>query len=170
MMFVFLRQLIRRFRDDEAGSVLVEMTLITPLMISLSAGVFEFSNIIHRRLLIEAGLTDAARYIARCVHEDADKPACGTAAVNLAVTGTTDGSGTVRVSGWAANAITLIYIDTPVTVDPATGLQNYRSSSDQVEVVQASTSYSYTGTGLLDFLGFSPLTLSVSHQERITGW
>lgn len=166
----YLHHLLARFHADEAGAVLVEMTLITPLMITLSAGVFEFSNIIHRRLLIEAGVTDAARYIARCVHEDSDKATCGTAGANLATTGTTDGSGPARVANWTSQNVTVTYIATPVTVDPTTGEQNYRSSSDNVNVVQVSTSYSYAGTGLLDFLGFSPLTLKVAHQERVVGW
>ena len=65
-MFDALKHLRDRFRRDERGAVLVEMTLITPLMILLSAGVFEFGNFIHQKLLMEAGLNDAARYAARC--------------------------------------------------------------------------------------------------------
>ncbi len=42
------------------------MALITPLMLLLSAGVFEFGNHDPPKLLMEAGLSDAARFAARC--------------------------------------------------------------------------------------------------------
>ncbi len=60
------RRWLSRFRADQAGAALVEMTLIVPLMLTLAAGVFEFSNIIKTKLLLEAGVRDGARYIARC--------------------------------------------------------------------------------------------------------
>src|SRR4029079_14292798 len=65
-MFTMLSRYLSRFRRDQRGAVIVEMTLITRLMLVLSAGVFEFGNLIHDKLLMEAGLTDAARYAARC--------------------------------------------------------------------------------------------------------
>ena len=46
--------------------MLIEMTLITPLMLAISAGVFEFGNLIQQKLLVEAGLRDGARYASRC--------------------------------------------------------------------------------------------------------
>ena len=55
-----------RFRREQRGTALVEMALIAPLMLILSAGVFEFGNLIHKKLLMEAGLSDAARFAARC--------------------------------------------------------------------------------------------------------
>ncbi|ESX12642.1 pilus assembly protein [Mesorhizobium sp. M1148] len=61
-----LRQITRRFRGDENGAALVEVALIVPLMLLLSAGVFELSNILNTRLLLEAGVEDGARYVARC--------------------------------------------------------------------------------------------------------
>ena len=160
----------RQFFGEEAGAVLLETALVAPLMITLSAGVFEFSNAIHSRLLLEAGVTDAARYLGRCVHEPGDEAACGAAAQNLAVTGQVTDGGTARVAGWTTADVAIAYATTPVTLDPATGEQNYRSSSANVNVVQVSTTFDYTGSGLLNFLGFSPLALYVAHQERVIGW
>ena len=161
---------VKRFSIEETGAVIDETAIILPLMITLSAGVYEFSNAIYTRLLLEAGVADAARYLARCVHTTTDEAACGTAAQNLAVTGQVTSGGTARVSGWATTDVNVSYISTAITVDPNTGLQNYRGSSADVLVAQVSTDYSYAGTGLLGVLGFGPLTLSVAHQERVIGW
>ena len=86
---------LRRFCHDETGAVLVETAIILPLMITLSAGVYEFSNAIYTRLMLESGVADAARYMSRCVHDDGDATEvanCETSAKNLAVCGTV-GSG-----------------------------------------------------------------------------
>jgi Flp pilus assembly protein TadG len=159
--------LLKALRRDERGSALVEMTLITPLMISLSAGVFEFGNLIEKKLLIEAGLRDAARYAARCKQSFSGVD-CATVAAGIAATG---GTGTARVSGWSSGDVTvdLDYVITPVTID-ADGNQNYRSTDDNVYTVRVSTSFTYTGTSLLAYLGISPITLTGAHEERYIGW
>jgi Flp pilus assembly protein TadG len=180
-MLCFVRSLLGRFQREQTGAVIVETALILPLMITLSAGVFEFSNAIYTRLLIEAGVTDAARYIARCVHEDTDKGDCETAAKNIAETGAWDGTGSSRVTGWTPDlqetcgdptqddTIQFCFKSTPA-VDPITNVRLYQSPSVDVNVIQVSATHAYAGTGLLGVLGFGPLTLSVSHQERVIGW
>lgn len=158
------RTLLRHLALDERGVALVEMTLVTPFLLVLSAGVFEFSNILHTRLLIEAGVEDAARYIARCSDP---QDTCESRAKNIAINGDATG-GSARVQGWAASDVDIAY--TPTAAVDADGNLLYRSNTANVEVVDVSTSYSYTGTGLWSFLGFGALTLSASHQERIIGW
>ncbi|WP_245454840.1 TadE/TadG family type IV pilus assembly protein [Mesorhizobium sp. M3A.F.Ca.ET.080.04.2.1] len=79
-----LSRIVKRFRSDQHGTVLVEMTLVAPLMLLLSAGVFEFGNLIHDKLLMEAGLTDGARFAARCnskLYADATPLARSTAPI-----------------------------------------------------------------------------------------
>jgi Flp pilus assembly protein TadG len=160
----FIARTTRAFATDQRGVALVEMALVTPFMLTLSAGVFEFSNILHTRLLIEAGVEDAARYIARCSDP---QETCESRAKNIAVNGAVTG-GTARVSGWTSDAVTMTYTPTPaVDVD---GNLVYRSNTANVEVVDVSTTYAYPGTGLWSFLGFGTLTLSASHEERIIGW
>lgn len=51
-----LRRILSRFKREETGAVLVEMTLVTPLMIFLSAGVFEFGNLIHKKTSDRGGI------------------------------------------------------------------------------------------------------------------
>ncbi|RWN78848.1 TadE/TadG family type IV pilus assembly protein [Mesorhizobium sp.] len=176
-----LASIFRRFGREERGAILVEMTLITPLMISLSAGVFEFGNLLHQKLLIEAGLNDGARYAARCnapfynpvVNPDVD---CAVNARNIAATGTYDcgGNCTVagRVAGWLPAAVTvdLNHLVIAVTTDPTTGLANYHSPTTNVRVVRLETSFTYTGTSLLNYLGLGPITFSAAHEERYIGW
>ncbi|TIT92922.1 MAG: pilus assembly protein [Mesorhizobium sp.] len=165
-----LGSLLDKFRRDERGAMLVEMTLITPLMISLSAGVFEFGNLIEKKLLIEAGLRDAARYTARCKQSFSGVD-CQTVAANIAATATVDGTGTPRVSGWSAANVTVqpTYLTVPITTD-GSGNQNYRSSDANVYTVRVSTSFTYTGVSLLAYLGIGPITLTGAHEERYIGW
>ncbi|MBZ9817692.1 pilus assembly protein [Mesorhizobium sp. CA15] len=173
-MLAALGLVLRRFGLEEKGTALVEMTLITPLMISLSAGVFEFGNLLHKKLLIEAGLNDGARFAARCNQTLNPSVNCATYARNIAATGTYDCGGNCnvsgRVSGWLPSTVTvnLNYLVIPVTTD-TNGLQNYSSSTSNVRVVQLSTSFSYTGVSLLNYLGLGPITLSAAHQERYIG-
>lgn len=163
-MYRWIAALFRRLALEEQGVALVEMTLVTPFLIALSAGVFEFSNILHTRLLIEAGVTDAARYIARCSDP---QDTCESRAKNIAVYG--DVSGTdLRVAGWSADDVSMSYTLTPA-VD-ADGNLVYRSNTANVEVVDVSATYTYNGTALWSYLGFGTLTLSASHEERIIGW
>ncbi|WP_163266884.1 TadE/TadG family type IV pilus assembly protein [Chelativorans alearense] len=166
------KRLIENFERDERGQILVEMTLITPLMISLSAGVFEFGNLIHHKLLIEAGLRDAARYYARCntqLFADAGLSIdCTTNAQNTALYGSTS-VGTLRVEDWSG-PVTISTYTTTNTVDPITGLQDYRSSGASVVTVRVTTSYDYAGMSLLSYLGMSPITLAAAHEERLVGW
>ncbi|MER8411581.1 TadE/TadG family type IV pilus assembly protein [Mesorhizobium sp. M1342] len=171
-----LGSIFRRFGREERGAVLVEMTLITPLMISLSAGVFEFGNLLHQKLLIEAGLNDGARYAARCNQTFNTALNCVTYAQNIASTGSYNCSGDCnvasRVTGWLPAAITvdLNHLVIPVTVDPNTGLANYHSTTTSVRAVRLETSFTYTGASLLSVLGLGPITFSAAHEERYIGW
>ncbi|MDX8500273.1 TadE/TadG family type IV pilus assembly protein [Mesorhizobium captivum] len=160
-----LSQITRLFRRDEDGTALVEMAIVAPFVLLLSAGVFEFSNILNTRLLLEAGVEDAARYMARC---SGDWDTCKGLAQNLAANGAVDGT-SARVTGWLPAQVTITKTST-AAVDPDTGTQLYLSSKSTVDVVTVSTSYTYPDVGFWSYLGFGDLTLSVAHQERVFGW
>ena len=165
-MFIKLRQFFQRFHHDEQGSALVEIAIVTPFVLLLAAGVFEFSNIFNTRLLLEAGVEDASRYMARC---SSDWNTCSTLATNLAVNGAVTG-GSARVTGWTTSQVTITpYLSTPA-IDTATGTQLYLSSTANVVVVQVKTSYPYPTLGLWSHLGFASVNLTVFHQERVLGW
>jgi Flp pilus assembly protein TadG len=156
---------VARLARDESGAVLVEMALITPLVILLSAGVFEFSNIIHTKLLIEAGVIDAARYIARC--SGPNEATCNSRGSNLAANAVVAG-GSARVEGWLPADVAVGYLSVAAVAEDGTRI--YRSNTTDVRIVQVSTTFAYPGTGLWDFLGFDDLTLTAAHEERVMGW
>ncbi|ESY86903.1 pilus assembly protein [Mesorhizobium australicum] len=159
-------KIIRRFQGDESGAALVEAAITIPLVLLLSAGVFEFSNILNTRLLLEAGVEDAGRYMARC---SSDWETCKGRAKNLAANGAVT-NGSARVTGWLPAAVDITMARSLDAVDVATGTQLYLSSKSTVDVVDVSTTYSYSDVGFWSSLGFGALTLSVSHQERVIGW
>lgn len=160
-----LSQIIRTFRHDEDGTALVEMAIVAPFVLLLSAGVFEFSNMLNTRLLLEAGVEDGARYMARC---NSDWDTCSGLAKNLAVNGAVTG-GSARVTGWTTTDVTVSKSST-AAFDAGTGTQLYLSSKSTVDVVTVSTAYTYPDVGFWSYLGFGDLTLSVAHQERVFGW
>ena len=165
-MLTALRQIIRRFKRDDEGAILVEMTLLTPFVLLLAAGVFEFGNILNTRMLLDAGVKDAARYMARC---NSDWNTCSGYATNLAVNGAITG-GSARVRGWTTDQVTVSKSFSAPAIDPATGTELYLSPTTNIEVVQVSTTYTYANLGLWSYLGIVRLNLTVFHQERIFGW
>lgn len=162
-----------RFRRDHRGAVMVEMTIVAPLMLFLSAGVFEFGNLIHDKLLIEAGLTDGARYAARCnsqMYTDAGLAAinCANIAANIAVFGNAGGTGSARVAGWGTANVTVTIAASGSCHDAVVaGVTKYRSTTAQVCIVRAAGTFAYNGIGMLSLIGVSPITLSDFHEERL---
>lgn len=176
-MAKLLSRTLNRFRRDERGTVLVEMAIVAPLMFVLSAAVFEFGNMIHDKLLMEAGLTDAARFAARCnsqIYTDAGLAAidCVGVAKNIAVFGSVTATASPRIRQWDTSKVTINIAD-PATckdaVDPSTGTVLYLSTTSQVCIVTASGTYPYSSldsVGLLSLLNITTVTLGASHQER----
>ena len=160
-----LGKIIRRFQGDESGAALVEVAITIPLVLLLSAGVFEFSNVLNTRLLLEAGVEDAARYMARC---SSDWATCQGLAQNLAANGAVT-NGSARVPGWTPDQV---LITKPVSTPAVDGSGNvlYLSSTGTVNVVQVSTELPYNGIVFWDYLGLGTLNINVSHQERVFGW
>ena len=165
-MLTVLEQIIRRFKRDDNGTALVEMAIVTPFVLLLSAGVFEFSNILNTRMLLDAGVRDAARYMARC---STDWNTCSGYAINLAVNGAITG-GSARVTGWTTTEVTIRKSKSLQAIDSATGTELYLSPTSTVDVVEVSTTFPYANLGLWSYLGFGQLNLTVFHQERVLGW
>ena len=175
--------LLKKFRADHRGTALVEMTLVAPLMLLLSAGVFEFGNLIHDKLLVEAGLTDAARFGARCnsqLYTDYATAGfsaidCADMATNIAVYGTASVTvvggkvtNTPRVSGWQKSNVTVTIGASGSCHDAVSGSTTlYRSVTPQVCIVRAAGTYPYSGVGMLALLNIGSITLSGSHEVRL---
>ncbi|WP_246800610.1 TadE/TadG family type IV pilus assembly protein [Mesorhizobium amorphae] len=169
---------LQRFRRDHRGTTLVETALILPLMVPLSAGVFEFGNLIHDKLLMEAGLSDGARFAARCnskMYTDSGLAAidCADIATNIAVFGNVGGTGNPRIKGWlkaggtSNNATVTIAASASCHDAVVAGVTEYRSTTAQVCIVRATGAYPYSGIGMLSLLNIGPITLNGFHEERL---
>src|SRR5438067_9239262 len=100
----FIQSIHRLWRATE-GSVLLESAIVTPVLLALFLGVYEFSWYFNRQQLVVAGIRDAARYLAAASSNPCSDTTIETKAKNLAVTGTTDGTGAARVNGWTAGNV-----------------------------------------------------------------
>jgi Flp pilus assembly protein TadG len=78
---MFTRLAASVWRDDE-GSVLIEATILMPFLVTLMFGLFEFSWYFHKQQLVESGVRDAARYMAR-VAQDGTNPCALTVPVDF---------------------------------------------------------------------------------------
>ncbi|CAN7252406.1 pilus assembly protein [Aminobacter aminovorans] len=172
-MFDVLRHLRDRFRREERGTALVEMALVAPLMVVLSAGVFEFGNMIHQKMLMQAGVNDAARFAARCnsqMYTDFGFPAvnCADIAANIAVYGNPAGSGSPRVAGWAKTDVIVDIANVADCHDAVvSGVTQYRSVTPQVCIVRVTNSKVYSDIGMLSVIGIGPMTLTGTREERL---
>jgi Flp pilus assembly protein TadG len=158
------RTIFRRFRRDREGTAAMEAGLAFPFMTLLAAGLFEFGGLFYNFELIQTGVRDAARYLSRV----AEPAAAETTARNLALRGTVDGSGALRVKWWESQHIQITYKTTPNPVDETTGRRPYRGR-DPLVVVRVSTSFDYKGLGLLKAVGLGPMRVGASHEERYVG-
>jgi adhesin HecA-like repeat protein len=142
---------------DTVGAALVEFTLLAPFLLFLGLGTSEFGRFLYQYQLVLDGLRDGARYLAR--QQDPNDATQQTNAANLAVTGTIDGTGAVRVDGWAAADVTFAV----TAVDNTAG--TYRGTAT-IYTVQANTTFDYQDVGFLDALDLPALSVTASHMQR----
>ncbi len=154
-----------RFRHDARGAAAVEVALAFPFIVMLASGLFEYGSIFYQYELIQTGLRDAARYLARV-----ENPAASEAtARNLAIRGTVDTTGAARVKDWQPADIQIAYETTPnPIIDTATGARLYRGRNPLI-VIRLSTSIDHSGLGLLQAVGLGPVVITASHEERYVG-
>lgn len=153
---------LQQFRVEDRGASLVEFTLMAPLLLLMGGGIVEFGNALYGYHVINTGVHDAARYLARL-----DDPASQYgAAKTLAVTGEVTGS-TGRLSWWTTDAVTPSLRSVPNPINMATGERTYRGA-DPITIVRVSTTATYPGIGFLSLLGLgSTLSFTVFHEERV---
>lgn len=146
---------------------MIEATVLTPFLVTLLFGLFEFSWYFHKQQLVETGVRDAARYLARVAQDGTDP--CGVTtpvnfmaqAKNIAVTGVATG-GSARVPGWTTGAVTI----------SCSGFSNSTHTYDgasTIYIVTASTSFADPAFGYFGLLHLSTPNLSAAHAERSLG-
>lgn len=163
---MFTRSFATVWRDDK-GSVLIEATILMPFLVTLMFGLFEFSWYFHKQQLVESGVRDAARYLARTAPDTAPPTnPCSNGtfvanAQNIAVTGVTTG-GTARVTGWTAGSVTI----SCAAFDNSAGA--YQGPST-IYLITASTNFADPALGYFGLLKLAAPKLSASHAERSIG-
>jgi Flp pilus assembly protein TadG len=153
-----------RFIRDRKGAAVVEFALVAPFLIFLMCGMTEFANAMRQYHVMEKGVRDAGRYLARvpmtgCVVTGG----ATTAARNLAITGRTSG-GTPVLSTWSN--VNTVSISVAECVDNSSSA--YRGHA-QVPVIQVQASAPYADLGLLTVLGIGTINLQATHQQLWIG-
>ncbi|WP_197033736.1 TadE/TadG family type IV pilus assembly protein [Bradyrhizobium sp. URHD0069] len=163
-----LKRSIESLWHDNEGSVLIEATILMPFLVTLMFGLFEFSWYFHKQQLVESGVRDAARYLARTAL-DTTPPTnpCDNAtfvanAKNIATKGAISG-GTARVSGWGVG---LVKIECLPSIDNSAGAY---SGATTIYPVIVSTTFADPDLGYFGMLGLTVPYLSASHTERSIG-
>ena len=162
---------VRSLWSDREGSVLVEATIVVPVLMSLFLGVFEFSWYFMNQQLVEAGIRDAARYMARmpistsnpCT--DPNWSTYETNAQNLAATGQIASGGTARVKDWTAGDVTI----TCLTSAALAGGGVYADGNSKMTIIYVTTTFTDPSFGLFPALGLTAPSQSFTHQERFIG-
>jgi Flp pilus assembly protein TadG len=107
---------LKRLRTDGSGAALIEFTIVAPLLLLVGLGIFEFGNVLYGHHLVNTGVHDAARYLARVD----DPTASAASAKQLAVYGQIGGSAK-RVSWWGTGDVSVSLSSIPNPIDEVTG-------------------------------------------------
>jgi Flp pilus assembly protein TadG len=155
---------LTRFVAAKRGAALVEFTLIAPLLIMLMCGMAEFANAMRQYHVMEKGVRDAGRYLART---DMTGCAFNGAAVsnarNLAITGQISGGSPLFPTWTDTNTVVATVVQ---CFDNSGG--TYRGYP-QMPVIEVTASAPYADLGMLTVIGLGGLQLSVSHQQLWIG-
>ena len=164
-----------KFENDQRGTALIELAVVLPILLAICLGVFEFGNAIYTRHLIENGIRDAGRYIAGLPYDSTKSAllaANKTAAMNIALTGTSTTNTNYRVSYWNPSAAGFVFnVAYPTVANGPTSCGTTRCyrGPDTITMVTVSTDIPYQGLGFLGYFGLSNLTMHVEHEERLFG-
>jgi Flp pilus assembly protein TadG len=161
-----LRRALGMWRD-ERGAAAIEAAAALPFLVALGAGLFELGGAFYNYELMQTGVRDGARYLARVA--DPSAASAVTAAKNLAVTGTIGATASARVKGWQTSHLQVTYVQTANPADATTGLRQYRGGSN-LTTVRVASAMPYAGLGLLGSFNLGAITIRAAHEERYVGW
>lgn len=155
---------IRRFFTTTRGAALVEFTLLAPVLVLMMCGLAEFANAMRQYHIMEKGVRDAGRYVARVQMTGCTLPGSAvTDAQNLAITGRTSG-GAPLLDTWTSPSSVAVTVST--CVNNTSGAYRGR---DSIPVIQVTATAPYVDLGLLDVLGLGDIQLSVTHRQLWIG-
>ena len=146
------------FLTCRRGAAAVEAALVLPILLCTGLAAGDAAYLLSESHRMKAGLAAGARYMSKA----RDPVAMEAAAVNVAVTGRRDGSGTPRVKGWRTQDVTVSYRMVANTTGAYTG-------PEQLRIVRLQSQRAYQGFGLLRLVGLGAIQVQAAHEERWTG-
>jgi len=154
-------------RRQSGGSVTLETAIFLPVMMLLIVGMVQFGTITYTYYALRNTVYTAARYLAVQRNTnfcDSDDPNI-TAALNLAVTGTTDGTGAPLISNLTPG---MLQVSTECIVNGAVGVCDTSgcgvspSLAARPDYVAVTIPNGYLVTPRLPFTTLNPILLSPS--------
>lgn len=145
-----------RPEHDERGAVLLELSVVLPVLLLLGLGTLEFGNLFYQYHLMANAVRDAARYAA----SRNDDVCSGAADADIIAVAKQTGSGQIWPTG------------TNITVSCTAGVANstyYYRGKSVIKSVTVTATAPYVPLGFMGFLKLAAPTLTVSHQERVIG-
>jgi Flp pilus assembly pilin Flp len=151
-------RLLRRFRNNNQGASLVELTLLMPLLLALMGGAVEFGRAFQQHHIATKGVTSAARYLARvlnpelCPASGGQPDTTGTwnsdvdKAQLLAQKGTFDDSLPYLINDWRDGVTDSVFTASIVCIDNSAGA--YRGLAEQ-PIITVSGEFRFRGIGML---------------------
>lgn len=161
---------LRQIRRDTGGAALVEFTLVAPLLISLMCGLAEFGQALRQYHIMEKGVRDAGRFLSRYPADPCSSGGAATwagavaQAQNLAKRGSTNSSAPLLPTWTSSGSVDVDPNCMANPVDPITGQQAWHGPA-QLPIITVTATAPYADIGMLQVLGFTPPTLTVTHQE-----
>ena len=156
---------VTAFIGDRRAAAAIEAAAALPFLVVLGAGLFEFGSAFYKYELMQTGVRDAARYLARVAVPAAAEPS----AKNLAVTGSIDASKSPRVKDWQTSHVAVTYGAIANPPDATTGLRQHRGGPT-LTTIRVASAMPYAGLGLLSAFNLGTVTIRASHEERYVGW
>ena len=152
------------FFKAKRGAALVEFSLVAPLLILIMCGLAEFACVMRQYHIMEKGVRDAGRYMARVPMTGCTlNGAAVTQAQNLALTGRI-GSGSYLLPSWTDPSTVSVAVEQCFNNSGGT----YRGRAN-MPVIEVTARAPYADLGLLSVIGVGDIALEVSHQQLWIG-
>jgi Flp pilus assembly protein TadG len=143
----------------ERGTVMLELAVVIPVLLTLGLGVLEFSNMFYKYHLMENAVRDAARFGASRVGS-----VCSDAALQneiIAIAKRTGADSKLWVTGSKVEVACSSYDN------KAAGFK-YRGGNT-INTISVTATVPYNSLGFLGFLRLAPPTLVAKQEERVIG-
>lgn len=150
------------FLKNRRGSAALEFAICMPFMITLVVGVTEFGRALWCHHTVVQMTRDATRYLSRV--PDPTNSTYQTAARNLALTGTFDGSGSPRIP--ASFGTVTISFPAPTVVPPPAGGWSITQPATAKSVTTIA-SLGFTSSLIAWFGAATTIPIAAAHSERL---